>query len=191
VLIPSAVVITTPSVGGGGRRTIVAFEGSDAAVERQNRDLLKMAEGKGGKGDAKVGRDAMFLALRGAVDPTNGFGSETLALKVCVPTMQGTSAYSAIEDLSVKGSVKTKMALLAGNGVLFVYATEANPEVLIQFFKGIKDVASGLGGHVIPVSGPRAVLAEWGPRLDPVIERQVLKPIKQMLDPKGILLPLV
>jgi glycolate oxidase FAD binding subunit len=189
VLVPSGVVITAAAGSQGARRAVVAFEGNGAAVERQNRDLLKMGEGQGGKGESRTGRDAMAQALGQAVDP-NGFGTEALALKMGVPIMQGTAAFSAVEELSVRGSVRAKMALLAGNGILFVYATEASQEVLTQFSKGVRDVAAKLGGHVIPMRGPRAVLAAWGSRLDPGLEKQVLKPIKQLLDPKGILLPL-
>jgi hypothetical protein len=96
-----------------------------------------------------------------------------------------------VADLSERGHVKTKLALLAGNGVLFVYAQEEDGELLVQFSKGVRDAAFRLGGHAVPVRGPRAVLEAWGARLDPVLEKQVFRPIKEMLDPQGILLPLV
>ncbi len=195
VMVPSAVVMDGPPLAAASaearraRRVLVAFEGHTAAVERQNRDLIQMAERHGGLGKAALGREAMTKGLRSAVDP-DGFGTQPLALKVSVPLVQGPAAYSAVQDLAIRGELENKLALLAGNGVLFVYAGSGDDEVLLQFSKGVREVASRLGGHVVPIQGPRAVLSAWGPRLDPVLQRQVLKPIKQMLDPKGILLPL-
>jgi glycolate oxidase FAD binding subunit len=190
VLVPSGVVIASSSSGAQGLRAVVAFEGHAAAVERQSGDLLRMAQGKGGKGEAKMSRETMLQTLRGAVDP-NGLGTHSLALKVSVPIMQGTAVHSAIHKLASRGELQIKMALLAGNGVLFVYAGGDADDVLVQFSKGVREAALRMGGHAVPIRGTHAVLAAWGPRVDPTLQRQVLKPIKQILDPKGILLPLV
>ncbi len=189
VLIPSAVVMASGDNGGGARRVLVAFEGHPQAVERQSRDLSKMAQEWGGRVGATVGRREMTAGLRAAVDPE----SEALggvAVKVAVPPILGPAAFTEIRDASDRGGLRVHMALLAGNGVLYVYAWQADDEVLIQFTKGVKEIALRRGGHASPVRGPRAVLAAWGPRLDPTVERQVLRPIKEKLDPQGTLLPL-
>lgn len=188
VLVPSAVVARW-KVGDEYWRVGVGLEGHPKAVERQVRDVNEMAARHGGSGETVMGREAMREGLRRAVDPGEGSRDRSLALKVSVPISQGLAAANGIGGLALQGSLEAQVALLAGNGVLLLYARDECLEVLKEFSKGVRGVALRLGGHVMPVWGPREVLAAWGARMDPVLERNVVRPIKESWDPQGVLLP--
>ena len=78
------------------------------------------------------------------------------------------------------------MTLFAGNGVLYVYASDEDDVTLLELAKGVKEIATVRDGHVVPIKVPRGILSTWGPRIDPTVHQQVLKPIKTILDPKGV-----
>lgn len=188
VLLPSAVVARW--VAGDAVKTLtVALEGHPKAVNRQAREIQEMAGRHGGSGEVLEGRDILLESLRSAVDP-QGEISRTLSLKVSVPIAQGLGAAKAVEDLAVRGSLKADLALLAGNGVFFVYATDESDQLLGEFSRGVREAALRVGGQVLPIWGPRSVLQAWGPRIDPVVGRKVVAPIKQSWDPFDVLLPI-
>lgn len=187
VLLPSAVVARW-CAGEALKVLTVALEGHPKAVERQAREIQEMAVRHGGSGETLEGRETLLESLRLAVDPREDI-RRTLALKVSVPIAQGLGAAKAVEDLSVRGSLKTDLALLAGNGVFFAYATDESDQLLAEFSKGVHETALRMGGHVLPVWGPRGALEAWGPRIDPVLGKKVVMPIKQSWDPLGVLLP--
>lgn len=187
VLLPSAVVARWRA-GEAVKLLTVALEGHPKAVERQAREIQGMAARHGGSGNTLEGRDIFLESLRLAVDP-QGDIHRTLALKVSVPIAQGLGAAMAVDDLALQGSLKVDLALLAGNGVFFVYATDDSDQLLREFSKGVREMALRMGGHVLPVSGPRGSLEGWGPRMDPAVGRNVVMPIKQSWDPLGVLLP--
>jgi FAD/FMN-containing dehydrogenase len=187
VLVPSATVVRWEA-GGADRAVTVGLEGHFRAVERQAREILGMASRHGGSGETLDGREALLERLGLAVDP-RGPAHRTLAMRLGVPIAQGLKAAQAVEELAVQGSLKVDLALLGGNGVIFVYATDDSDEVLGEFAKGVREVALRMGGNVLPISGPRKPLEEWGSRMDPMLERHVVRPIKQSWDPQGVLLP--
>jgi glycolate oxidase FAD binding subunit len=172
VLVPSGVTVEPAK---GGFKVLAAFEGHPLAVERENKDFLVMAGNFGGKGEAKTGRDAMREALRAAIAPEG----EAMAIKVTVPISEGPRALAGLA--AVAGSAKT--VLYAGNGVVLVYGAD---ERIIQTAKGL-----GANGFVAPVRLDRALLAKWGPRVNGTIERLVLRPIKEQLDPTGVFPPII
>ncbi len=187
VLLPSAVVGRW-SAGEAVKVLTVALEGHPKAVQRQAREIQAMAASHGGSGETLEGRERLLENLRLAVDPQWDM-PRTLALKVSVPIAQGLGAARAMEDLAVRGSLRVDLALLAGNGVIFVYATDESDQLLAEFSKGVRETVLRTGGQVVPVSGPRESLKEWGPRIDPVVGKNVVMPIKRSWDPLGVLLP--
>jgi hypothetical protein len=74
--------------------------------------------------------------------------------------------------------------------VLYSYASKDNEETLLSLVDGVKDIAERFGGHVVPVKTPRKILSTWGSRVDAGLNCHMLRPIKDKLDPKHILLPL-
>lgn len=188
VLIPTGVLVTD-GVSDTGFRILVAFEGHPEAVERQNRDFLELSSTHGGQGEARMGREAMIQSLRAAIDPEES-DANTLTLKVSAPIVQGPPGYSAIRSASNEVGLAVKIALLAGNGVLYVYVTGGGDEALLSLVNKVKEIARRLGGHVVPIKARREILSLWGPKVDRTLQRHVLKPIKDKLDPKGVLLPL-
>ncbi len=187
VLLPSAVVARW-SAGETLRVLTVALEGHPKAVERQAREIQGMAKAHGGLAQTQQGREVLLESLRLAVDP-RGEIPRTLALKVSVPIAQGLRAAEVLEDLAVKGSLQADLALLAGNGIIFVYAVDESDQLLAEFSKGVREAILKMEGQVLPVWGPRASLESWGPRVDPVVGRNMVMPIKQSWDPVGVLLP--
>lgn len=187
VLLPSAVVARW-GAGEAVKLLTVALEGHPKAVERQAREIQGMAARHGGSGKTLEGRETFVESLRLAVDP-RGDIHRTLALKVSVPIARGLGTAMAVEDLAVRGSLKVDLALLAGNGVFFAYATDESDQLLREFSKGVRETALRNGGHVLPVWGTRGSLDGWGPRIDPAVGRNVVMPIKQSWDPLGVLLP--
>jgi glycolate oxidase FAD binding subunit len=190
VLVPSAVVMTGPLDGEAGVRVLTAFEGHPKAVERQDRDLLHMAEACGGRGGAGWGREPMLLGLKEAVDPIGVDGSG-LTLKGSVPMVHGPAACTSLIASARRAGLKGKVALLANNGILYLH-TEADGDGSSGIFcQEAKEIMLRLGGHSIPLRGPKEILSSWGPRIDPALTRLVLRPIKERLDPKGVFLSLV
>jgi glycolate oxidase FAD binding subunit len=172
VLLPSGVTVEPVK---GAFRVLSAFEGHPLAVERENRDFLSMAGTFGGKGEAKMGREVMGEAIRAAIEAEG----ETTAIKITVPLSEGPATLSGLKELA--GPAKT--VLFAGNGVILVYGADA----------GIIDGAKRLAfnGYVAPLRLHRSLLSPWGPRVDPVLEQFVLRPIKEKLDPSGVFPPIL
>ena len=188
VLLPSALVVTWKT-GDEALKVVIGLEGHPKAVERQGREILDMANRHGGEGQKIEGREAMEGGLRNSVDPKR-LTSQTMGLKVGVAIAKGLELMLSIEDLAAKGQVEASFSLLAGNGIGFVYATDSSTSVLEEMAKKVREIASEKGGHVVPLFGPRQILLSWGPRMDARLGRKTLKPIKQLWDPEGLLLPL-
>lgn len=197
VLVPSAVVMVdpaaepaTPGPAGCRFRVLVSFEGHSQAIERQHKDLLGLAQKFGGNGEARTGRDTMVRSLRAAVDP-DGLARDLLALKVSVPIAQGPHTYVAIRKLLKQCGLEGKIALLAGNGVIFLYSKGSNQEVLSRFIAGVKDIGQAAGGYSTPLRIHRNLLSGWGTRVEPALHRYVLQPLKDKLDPTGVFPPII
>lgn len=188
VLLPSAVVATCLS-GDVGIKFLIALEGHPKAVERQKRDILEMASRYGAQGSVQEGRGPMLEALRSSVEP-QGPASDTLTLKVSVPISKGLEAVESLRALAEGGKVCYGVTLLGGNGVIFFSARDPSPEVLRELAKGARDVSLRLGGHAVPVSGPHPVVSAWGPRMDSILLRKVVRPIKELWDPFGVFVPI-
>ncbi len=172
VLLPSAVTVERVV---GAFRVLSAFEGHPLAVERENRDFLVMAGPFGGKGEARMGREIMREAIRGAI----GSARDAMAIKVTVPISEGPATLVGLADLA--GPAKT--VLFAGNGVILVYGADG------PIIDGAKRLASH--GYVAPVRLHRSLLSTWGPRVNPSLEQLVLQPIKEKLDPSGVFPPIL
>ena len=181
--------------GGPGRngpryRVLIGFEGHAQAVERQNRDLLKLGQEFGGRGDARLGREEMVHALRSAVNPEWGTG-ELLTLKISVPLSRGVGAFAALQKFSKETKAEVKTVLFAGNGILLVYAGNLSPENAPRFLTRMKEIGKAAEGFAAPVCGSRAFLSAWGSRVEPSIHQSVLRPLKEKLDPAGIFPPVI
>jgi FAD/FMN-containing dehydrogenase len=193
VLIPSAVVVTDSAaapVSGGRLRVLASFEGHSQAVDRQNKDLLKLAREFGCTGDARTERETMVKTLRSAIDP-DGSTRDLLALKLSLPISQGLRTFLAVRKLSEEHGLMAKTALLAGNGVISICIPGADQERASLLIAGIKDIAQAAGGHITPIRGHRKLLSGWGPRVEAALHRFVLQPLKEKLDPTGVFPPII
>jgi glycolate oxidase FAD binding subunit len=196
VLIPSAVVVTGLAGGPGVSdtlgmryRVMIACEGLRQAVERQNRDLMKMAGEFGGMGDARIGRDLMIRGVRSAVEPDR-FLEDPLFLRISVPIAQGTRTFAAIHKTAQLYGISLKGALSAADGVMFVYVGGANRKNAAVFLKELKDLVQGGHGYIAPLLAHRSFLQSWVAKADPAVQRLILHPIKKSLDPNGVFPPI-
>ncbi len=172
VLVPSAVLVAEAEEGRS--RCLVALEGHPGAVERQQGDLRSMASHHGGAFRVREGRRAMLETLRTPLDPLP-LGEDRISLKVCVPPAAGVAVFEMLRRVVPS---PRRVALLAGNGVLWVTVGEEGGVML-----EVRELASRHGGHVVPVRAPRSVLEAWGPPQPPEYRRFVLDPLKKSLDP--------
>jgi len=197
VLIPSAVVVTDLAGGPGVSNTagirfrvMIAFEGHRLAVERQNRDLLKLAGEFGGLGDARPGRDMMIRGIRSAVDPDRSF-ENPLFLKITVPIAQGPKTFVSIHTAARQYGLPAKVVLCPANGLLFLYAEGVHRKPAGDLLRDLKDLISAAGGYLGPLLAHRSLLAGWGARVEPALHQLAFQPIKERLDPTAVFPPIV
>ncbi len=192
ILLPSAVVITYPSGGASspGFRGVISFEGQGQAVDRQNKELLRMAGNFGGKGESHLGREGMVKILGAAVDPDEA-PSNLLTVKISVPIAQGVRTFEAIRKLAAGGTLTPKSALLAGNGIIFLNACPSSREAAIRLMGGLKEIVRSAEGYMVPIRAHRDLLGRWGERAEPALHRLVLQPIKEKVDPTGVFPPMI
>jgi FAD/FMN-containing dehydrogenase len=196
-LIPSAVVITGLAGGPGVSDTVgmrfrmmIGCEGLSPAVERQNRDLRKLAGEFGGMGDARTGRDMMIRGIRSAVDPDR-FLEDPLFLKISVPIVQGPRTFAAIHKAALQYGLPLKGVLSAADGVMFFYTEGARHKNIGILMKELKGLVQAEGGYITPLLAHRSFLQSWGARVEPALHNLVLQPIKEKLDPTGVFPPIV
>jgi glycolate oxidase FAD binding subunit len=192
ILLPSAVVITFPSGGDSDPsfRGVIGFEGQGRAVERQNKDLLKLAETFGGKGESRLGRDPMLKTLQSTIDPEET-APDLLSFKISAPIAKGLQTLESIRKLTVEVSLSPKSVLLAGNGIIFLHARPSSQDAAVRLLAGLKEIAQSADGYVTPIRAHRNLLVKWGSRVEPSLGRFVLQPIKEKLDPTGVFPPLL
>ena len=197
VLLPSAVVVTEiaggPSVSstaGARFRVMVAFEGHPLAVERQNKDLLKLAGEFGGWGNARAGRKMVVEGLRSAVSPDRPLEA-SLILRVSVPISQGPRTFAGIQRLSHEHGVSVKPVLLAGIGFMILYGEGPFQKKTMDLMKELRETIRAAHGFVTPILAPREILQAWGARMEPTLHRLVMGPIKEKLDPTGVFPPII
>ncbi len=196
VLIPSAIIATElaggPDVsnGVGSRfRVWVSFEGHGQAVDRQNKDILKLAGEFSAKGNVRVGREEMVQGLRSVVNPDGPI--QDSIFKVSVPISQGPRAYLSIGKLVRAKGLHSKTILFPGNGVIYIYFQGQGQEKIAPLIQDLKDIGQAGGSYASPVRAHRNILASWGPRVEPTLHQFLLKPIKKELDPASIFPPIV
>jgi glycolate oxidase FAD binding subunit len=197
VLVPSAAVVTEiaggPSVSstaGARFRVMVVFEGHPLAVERQNKDLLKLAGEFGGCGDARAGREMVVRGLRSAANPDRPLEA-SLILRVSVPIGHGPRTFANVQKLSHEHGLSVKPILFAGNGLLILYGEGTLQKKAMDFIRGLQETIRAAGGFVTPILAPREFLQAWGARVEPTLRRLVLGPIKEKLDPTGVFPPIL
>jgi len=197
VFIPSAVAMTELAGGPGVSDTAgirfrvrIGFEGHRLAVERQNKDLPKLAGEFGGFGDARSGRDGMLRGIRSAVDPDRPF-ENPLFLKITVPIAQGPRTFASIHRAAQQYGLPAKLVLCAANGLIFLYIGEAHRNPAGELLRDLKDLISTAGGYLAPLLGHRSLFASWGARVEPALHQLVFLPIKERLDPTGVFPPIV
>lgn len=192
ILLPSAVVITLPSEGTSppAFRGVIGFEGHGQAVERQNKDLLRLAETHGGKGESSPGREPMLTTLQSTIDPGET-APDLLSVKISVPISRGLPVYESVHKRSAEASLSLKSALLAGNGIIFVHARPPGQDAAVRLISGLKEIAQAADGYVTPIRTHRNLFVHWGSRIEPSLHRFVLQPIKEKLDPTGVFPPLL
>ena len=187
VLAPSGILVTNGS--GASYRVVGAFEGHRDAVGRQIKDFSSMSEKLGGKGSGETGREAMLSKLRSSLNPEDE-SKAGLILKAGVPIIKGPDAMHACAAIGKDVGADMKTVLLGGNGVLYLYASGSDDAVSDKLIQQVKERIKALDGHVQPLKASRSILSSWGSRVDSIVGSHVLGPIKQKLDPKGVLLPL-
>jgi glycolate oxidase FAD binding subunit len=197
ILVPSAVTVTeiSPIPGGPGAngpryRVLTAFEGHSQAVERQNRDLLKLGKDFGGTGDARTGRDGMIRSLRAVIDPEWATG-DYFTVKISVPISHGVRTLVALQKFFNAKKAEAKTILYSGNGVLLAHVSGLSQADIPGFISGVKDMAKSADGFAAPICGHRNILSAWGPRLESPIHRSILQPLKEKLDPQGVFPPIL
>ena len=192
ILLPSAVVITFPPGGDSAPafRGVIGFEGHGQAVERQNKDLLHLAESFGDKGESRLGRDPMLKILQSTIDPEET-APDLLSIKISVPIAGGLRTLESIRKLGAESSLSLKSALLAGNGIIFVHARPSNQDSAFRLIAGLKEIVQSADGYLTPIRAHRNLLVKWGSRVEPALHRFVLQPIKEKLDPTGVFPPLL
>ena len=197
VLVSSAVVVTEiaggPSVSstaGARFRVIAVFEGHPLAVERQNKDLLKLAGEFGGCGHARAGREMVVRGLQSAVNPDRPLEG-SLILRVSVPIGQGPRTFAEVQKLSHENGISVKPLLFAGNGLLILYSEGTLPKKTMGLIKELQETVRAAAGFVAPLLAPREILQAWGARVEPALHRLVLGPIKEKLDPTGVFPPIL
>jgi glycolate oxidase FAD binding subunit len=192
ILLPSAVVITSSSGGSSAPvfRGVIGFEGHGRAVERQNKDLLQLAETFEGKGESRLGRDPMLKILQSTIDPEET-APDLLSIKISVPIARGLRTLESIRKLGAEASLSLKSALLSGNGIIFLHARPSSQDAAARLIAGLKEIAQSSDGYLTPIRAHRNLLANWGSRVEPSLHRFVLQPIKEKLDPTGVFPPLL
>ena len=196
VLIPSAVIVKELAAGpdvsnsvGSRFRAWASFEGHSRAVDRQNKDILKLAGEFGARGNVKVGREEMVQGLRSVVNP-DGPNQDSI-FKVSVPISQGPRAYVSIGKLVRAKGLHSKVILFPGNGLIYIYFQGEGQEKIAPLIQDLKDISQAGGGYASPVRAHRNILASWGPRVEPALHQFLLQPIKEQLDPAGVFPPIV
>lgn len=197
VLIPSAVVVTGLSGGPGVSDTVgmrfrvmIGCEGLSQAVERQNRDLVKLAGEFGGMGNVSTGRDTMIRGIRSAVEPDRLL-EDPLFLKISVPINQGLRTFAAIHKAAQQFGLPLKGVLSAADGIMFLHTGGAHQKNTAIFAQELKDMVPAGRGYIAPLLAHRSFLQSWGARVEPSLHRLVLQPIKDKLDPTGVFPPIV
>ena len=192
ILLPSAVVIAYPSAGASatGFRGVISFEGHGQAVDRQNKELLQMAGNFGGKGEGRMGRDAVMKILRATIDPDED-AQNLLTIKISVPIAKGVRTFESIRKLAAGGPLSLKSALLAGNGIIFLNACPSSQDAAIRLIGGLKEIVQSADGYMTPVRAHRNLLGLWGGRAESTLHRLVLQPIKEKVDPTGVFPPII
>jgi len=197
ILLPSAITVSEISAVPGGPgpnlpryRVLIGFEGHGQAVERQNRDLLRLGQNFGGRGDARMGREEMIRGLRSTVDP-DVEAADLLILKLSVPLSQGMRTLTALQKVFKENRVEGKVVLFAGNGVLLIYARGLSEATAANFFSAVKATGQGRDMFASPIYGSRSLLSGWGPRVETSLHQFILQPLKEKLDPKGIFPPMI
>ncbi len=192
ILLPSAVVITYPPGGASspGFRGVVGFEGQGQAVDRQNKELLRMAGNFGGRGESRMGREAMREVLRGTMNPDET-PPNLLTVKISVPIARGVRTFEAIRKSTAGGPLALKSALLAGNGILLLHACPSSSEASRRLMGEWKEIVRSAEGYMAPVRVHRNLLSLWGERTEPTLHRLVLRPIKDKVDPSGVFPPMI
>ena len=176
VLLPSAIIVEQIN---GEYKVSAGFEEHPMAVERESADFLSMAKSAGGKGVYRQGRKAMNEVIKDAIEPSE----ESFAIKIAVPISKGLRILSEAKKLVPQA----KIVLYAGNGVICIYSSQVDAELL----KRLQDLIEETDGYIAPLRLPLNLLSRWGARVDAILGRYVLQPIKKQLDPAGLFPPVL
>ncbi len=197
VLLPSAVVVTDLAGGPGVSdsagirfRVMIGFEGLGLAVERQKKDLLKLAGEFGGLGDARTGRDMMMEGIRSAVDPVRAW-RDPLFFRISVPVVQGPRTFVALRRLIHDHGLLGKTTLDGANGVMWLYAEGVQEKTAADLVKNLRNLVPAGQGYVAPILAHRSLLQGWGARVEPSLHQLAFQPLKERIDPTGVFPPIL
>lgn len=197
VLLPSAVVVTDLAGGPGVSdsagirfRVMIGFEGHALAVERQKRDLLKLAGEFGALGDARTGRDIMMDGIRSAVTPVSGW-RDPLFLKISVPVVQGPRTFVALRRLIHHHGLLGKTTLDGANGVMWLYAEGVHEQTALNLVKDLLNLVPAGHGYVAPILAHRNLLQSWDARVETSLHQLAFQPLKERIDPTGVFPPIL
>lgn len=197
VLLPSAVVVTDLAGGPGVSdsagirfRAMIGFEGNGLAVERQKRDLLKLAGEFGGLGDARTGRDVMMEGIRSAVNPVQSW-RDPLFLRISVPVVQGPRTFVALRKLVHNHGLLGKTTLDGANGIMWLYAEGVQEKTAADLVKDLRNLVPAGQGYLAPILAHRSLLQGWGARVEPSLHQLAFQPLKERIDPTGVFPPIL
>jgi glycolate oxidase FAD binding subunit len=197
VLLPSAVMVMDLAGGPGVSdsagirfRVMIGFEGHGLAVERQKRDLLKLAGEFGGLGDARTGRDMMMEGIRSAMNPARAW-RDPLFLRISVPVVQGPRTFVALRRLLHDHGLPGKTTLDGANGVIWLYAEGVHEKTAGDLVKDMRNLVPPGHGYVAPILAHRSLLQGWGARVEPSLHQLAFQPLKERIDPTGVFPPIL
>lgn len=184
-LLPSGVVLFQDRLQ-DAPRIIVAFEGHEKAVERQNNEIHQLSQTHGGTCSTSMGRENMVQSLHKAFDPVPGHDPVAI-FKIAVPIGQGTQTFNRVVDFTQGKDLEAKCTLLAGNGVIHIHLMSADEEKIGAYAQDLKQAISGDTAQFMPLKAPASIARNLRSRSDEKLSNYLLKPLKNKFDPQNIL----
>ena len=174
-----AVVATQPA------QAAFWLAGGDAAVQRSERELLRLA------GDAERERLDRLEADRwwSQLDERSRAPEGGLSLRVSLPPSKVFGFSERLAELARDAKLELGIDSYVSTGLLLARLAEASPERLAEVVTEARRAASSAGGSLVVTEAPLAVkehIDVWGAVGDagPLMQR-----LKREFDPRGILSP--
>jgi glycolate oxidase FAD binding subunit len=186
-----------PNLGSGGYVVAVALEGFEEAVARMHTEMKDMAASLGAKGDASLQEDKhriFWLAVSNLLPAMTSRFSGLISAQLNYPISEWRKITEFAENALSARNIEYSILVHSGCGVCLInlLMDKADSDVMR---KGIEAMGSLLarcyeaGGNLVVQSAPVDVkqdLPVWGEARPDFL---VVKRIKELLDPSGIMSP--